>query len=73
MTIFAYIDVLSVETLGLSTMTTTALRYGAGIETIGELRQKNLKELLTVPGIGKKGVRSIAEVLRHLTPSAHSC
>lgn len=69
MTIFAYIDVLSIETLGLPTMTTRALQYLADIETIGELRQKTPKELEGVPGIGKKGVRAIVEVLKSFPPT----
>ncbi len=69
MTALAYIDVLSIDTLGLPTMTTNALRYFADVETIGELREKDAKELEKLPGIGKKGVRAIVEVLKSFPPT----
>ncbi len=68
MTALAYIDVLSIDTLGLPPKTTRALQYLADIETIGELRLKTPKELGEIPCIGKKGVEAIIEVLRSFPP-----
>ncbi|HRH24266.1 MAG TPA: DNA-directed RNA polymerase subunit alpha C-terminal domain-containing protein [Candidatus Paceibacterota bacterium] len=68
MTALAYIDVLSIDTLGLPSKTTRALQYLADIETIGELRRKTPKELRKIPCIGKKGVEDIIEVLRNFPP-----
>ena len=62
------IDTLSIDMLGLPTMTTNALKYCADVETVGELRQMTSKELGAVPGIGRKGVRAIAEALRGFPP-----
>ncbi len=69
MTALAYIDVLSIDTLGLPTMTTHALQYLADIETIGELRQKTPAELGKIPCIGKKGVHAIVEALKCFPPA----
>ena len=68
MTALAYVDVLSVDTLGLSSMTTSAL-LNSHIETIGELREKTPEELGGIPGIGRKGVLAIAEALKSLSPA----
>lgn len=68
MTIFAHIDELSIDTLGLPTITTNSLRCCGNIETVGELRRKTLKELSSLPYIGKKGLRAIQEVLQKFPP-----
>ena len=68
MTMNAVLDMLSIDTLGLPTLTRNSLKYCGNIETIGELRRTTPQELRNLPMIGKKGLAAIADALKGLPP-----
>jgi DNA-directed RNA polymerase alpha subunit len=53
---------VKVEDLGLSTLASSSL-VRHGIYTLGMLRQKSKAELSAIPGIGRKSINKIQELL----------